>query len=53
MMLSDSSIFTLCEGSKTSLYLRLTLNLKNIIDLIYKYSENKKWKKKINSEGDF
>lgn len=52
-MLSDGSIFTLCEGSKTSPYLRLTLNLKNIIDLIYKYSEIKNGRIKINSEGDF
>ena len=41
------------QGIKTAPYLRLTLNLKNIIDLIYKYSENKKNEIKINSEGDF
>ena len=52
MMLSQGSIFTPCEGSKTSPYLRLTLNLKNIIELIYKYSEYKKMKNKINSVGD-
>jgi len=40
------------QGIKTAPYLRLTLNLKNIIDLIYKYSEYKKMKKKINSKGD-
>ena len=53
MMLSQGLIFTPSEGSKTSPYLRLTLNLKNIIDLIYKYSEYKKMEEKINSEGDF
>ena len=41
------------QGFKTAPYLRLTLNLKNIIDLIYKYSEIKKWKNKINSKGDY
>ena len=34
------------QGIKTAPYLKLTLNLKNIIDLIYKYSENRKWKNK-------
>jgi len=41
-----------CGSIKTAPYLILTLNLKNIIHLIYKYSENKKMKKKRNSKGD-
>ena len=41
------------QGIKTALYLRLTLNLRNIFYIKYNYSEIKKWKNKINSEGDF
>jgi len=47
MILSDSSKIMLCEGSKTSPYLRLTLNLKHIIYLKYTYSYKMKYENRI------